>query len=290
MSEHRPATPLAPTRSRRRLQNKSRNQKWSDADDKLLYEIVSKQADNPRWGDIVSFFPGKTQHQVMDRWAKVLDPSLVKGSWTGEEDSLIMNWVNVHGPKDWGTLAEKLPGRISKQCRERWHNHLAPDVLKSDWTENEDRILIEKQKLWGNKWAKIAMFLPGRTDNAVKNRWNSSLKRRLERIEKGQNPSGKRGRKPKRPSEAPNLLMDLPKPSMELLSGNNNSNVQTNNETPQMSPTLPSPMTPSKFTFILSPGWSPTPNWNLISPFQINVNEGQIDKNDLSKIPGPKIE
>ena len=197
--------PLAPTRSRVRTQARSKNPNWTQEEDKFLSELISKQPE-PKWQEIARYFPGKGAHQVADRWAKVLNPSLVKGSWTYDEDAQIVKWVSENGPKNWGALAALLPGRISKQCRERWHNHLSPNVNKNDWTPEEDQILIDRQKKLGNKWSQIAMDLPGRTDNAVKNRWNSSLKRRLERIERGQNPSGKRGRKPKRPSDAPNLL------------------------------------------------------------------------------------
>jgi hypothetical protein len=72
------------------------------------------------------------------------------------------------------------PGRTSRQCRERWENYLAPSARKTSWTPQEDQLLIESQQRWGNKWAKIASLIPGRTDNAVKNRWNSALKRRIE--------------------------------------------------------------------------------------------------------------
>jgi hypothetical protein len=147
--------------------------------------------------EVAHFFPSKTQHQVNERWQKVLNPDLVKGSWTGTEDRVIVAWVAEHGLKDWSALAAQLPGRIGKQCRERWHNHLSPLVIKSDWTEEEDKVLIECHQKWGNKWSRIAEFLHGRTDNAIKNRWNSSLRRWIERIENGLNPVGKRGRRPK---------------------------------------------------------------------------------------------
>ncbi|OHT13945.1 Myb-like DNA-binding domain containing protein [Tritrichomonas foetus] len=212
-----------PTRNRSKTPVKKTHTHWSAADDNLLSKLASSDNDI-NWETIVKEFPGKTAQQVADRWNKVLNPSLVKGSWTPDEDAEIVKWVNENGPKNWSALAAKLPGRLGKQCRERWVNSLDPDLLKKAWTAQEDEILIQHQQMWGNKWAKIAALLPGRTDNSVKNRWNSSLKRKLERIAKGENPVQKRGRKPKRPSNAPDVVS-----ASNLNTSSNTSNMTIGN-------------------------------------------------------------
>jgi hypothetical protein len=151
----------------------------------------------PSWCCLVRSFDGKTAQQIAGRWENVLNPHLVKGSWTRDEDLKILAFVEANGPGNWVKLAVQLPGRIGKQCRERWTNHLCPKVVKGQWTPHEDDLLIELHHQFGNQWTKIAACMPGRTDNCVKNRWNSTLKKRLERLVKGEPIMKKRGRKPK---------------------------------------------------------------------------------------------
>ncbi|KAF0902516.1 hypothetical protein E2562_017915 [Oryza meyeriana var. granulata] len=103
-----------------------------------------------------------------------------KGAWTKEEDQRLIAYIKANGEGCWRSLP-KSAGllRCGKSCRLRWINYLRPDLKRGNFTEEEDELIIKLHELLGNKWSLIAGRLPGRTDNEIKNYWNTHIKRKL---------------------------------------------------------------------------------------------------------------
>ncbi|CAL9780968.1 unnamed protein product [Musa acuminata subsp. burmannicoides] len=108
---------------------------------------------------------------------------LKKGPWTPEEDKILVDYIQSHGHGSWRSLP-KLAGllRCGKSCRLRWTNYLRPDIKRGPFTPEEQKSIIQLHAIVGNKWSTIAAQLPGRTDNEIKNFWNTHLKKRLLRM------------------------------------------------------------------------------------------------------------
>jgi hypothetical protein len=164
------------------------------------------------WATLMERFPSLSVEQVRNALACAGPSPVVRGNWLPAEDQSILDWVDLHGTDSWTSLARQMPGRLGKQCRERYISHLSPDLTFSPWTGGEDKILFQSFRQLGSKWETIRRLLPGRSANAVKNRWNFHLKRRVPSDGSDELlpvPVIRRGRPPSR------LLVERPAPPAE---------------------------------------------------------------------------
>ena len=158
--------------------------KWSSKEDELLRETV-EELGTENWTEIAKRVPGRTNEQCYKHWNKGINPKIKKGRWSSKEDELLRKTVGELGTSSWAKIAKRVQGRTSKQCRERWNIHLNPNLDKKEWTPEECKLLIEKQREHGNRWNVIATYFPGRSRVSIKNHWH-----RLQRRKGIQNPQG----------------------------------------------------------------------------------------------------
>ncbi|XP_026444601.1 uncharacterized protein LOC113344947 [Papaver somniferum] len=152
---------------------------WTAEEDDYLRKWVEFYK-GKHWKTVASGLHNRTDVQCLHRWQKVLNPEVNKGPWSQEEDRKLIELVSKSEPIKWSVVAKSIPGRIGKQCRERWHNHLDPNIKKDAWTKDDELAIVRAHRVYGNQWAEIAKLLPGRTENAIKNLWNCSLKKKLD--------------------------------------------------------------------------------------------------------------
>ncbi|KAJ6790753.1 myb-related protein 306 isoform X1 [Iris pallida] len=107
-----------------------------------------------------------------------------KGPWTPEEDIILVSYIQEHGPGNWRSVPTNTGlMRCSKSCRLRWTNYLRPGIKRGNFTQHEEGMIIHLQALLGNRWAAIASYLPQRTDNDIKNYWNTHLKKKIKKYQ-----------------------------------------------------------------------------------------------------------
>lgn len=103
-------------------------------------------------------------------------------SWSVAEDARLKQLVNQHGCKSWTEIGKHFPQRSGKQCRERWFNHLNPEIKRGNWSLEEDLVIIDVHRKIGSRWSEISKMLGGRTDNSIKNRWNSAIRKAVRTV------------------------------------------------------------------------------------------------------------
>lgn len=153
---------------------------WSKQDDTRLSDIMKKFKNPKDWEPIAKAFgSGKTPKECHERWIRYLKPGVRKGQWQDHEDAIVVEAVTTSKEQPftrWSDLAQRLPGRVGKQIRDRWVNHLNPNINHMPFTREDDLLLWDGHKKLGKRWVEISSkyFNSSRSENHIKNRWYSA--------------------------------------------------------------------------------------------------------------------
>ncbi|NWH27273.1 SNPC4 protein, partial [Grus americana] len=151
-----------------------KRKEWTKGEDQMLLELVQEMrvGSHIPYKKIAYYMEGRDSAQLIYRWTKSVDPSLKKGPWTPEEDSMLLAAVKKYGERDWYKIRTEVPGRSDAQCRDRYLKALHCDVKKGKWSLEEEEQLIELVEKHGlGHWSKIASELPHRTGSQCLSKW-----------------------------------------------------------------------------------------------------------------------
>ncbi|KAL2869087.1 Homeodomain-like protein [Aspergillus lucknowensis] len=159
--------------------------KWTaEEDDTLRREVESQRPDGRDWCHIAEKLPGRTNKDCRKRWHNTMAGEFRKGPWAKQEDEQLKKAIAKHGTR-WTIVASGVKTRSAEQCAKRWQHSLNPDLDRSEWTETEDRTLIEAVNAVGRQWTQIqGMYFAERSKNAIKNRY-TIVSRKLRRLAQG---------------------------------------------------------------------------------------------------------
>ncbi|GBC08192.1 hypothetical protein RclHR1_07960008 [Rhizophagus clarus] len=154
--------------------------KWTEQEDELLRAAVRMYGPH-KWSLIATHVPNRTPMQCSARWVGALNPSILKGRWTSQEDNALkeavshyINLVDSQGnpqPIPWNKVSKRIPQRTGAQCQARWTEALDPRIRKGKWSPSEDEILKEGVRMFGRCWIRIAEMIDGRTQRQCRTRW-----------------------------------------------------------------------------------------------------------------------
>ncbi|XP_022715268.1 transcription repressor MYB6-like [Durio zibethinus] len=195
---------------------------------------------------------------------------LNRGAWTAMEDKILADYVKIHGEGQWRNLPKRAGlKRCGKSCRLRWLNYLRPDIKRGNITPDEEELIIRLHKLLGNRWSLIAGRLPGRTDNEIKNYWNTNISKKLQ----GQQSHSLSNRKPQ-PSQANSNSCVIRTKATRC------TKVFLNRPEPELEDTKPSLLRPSSLSEELESSEYVPKEDNDPSNFMIDL---EVDENFLSE-------